>query len=520
MTKFLTQNSPVLIPLLYLASAMIFPLVASKKKSVVWPYVMLITGGALFLAIFNVTRVLEVGQPIHYRLGDWAPPIGIEYVLDHLSAFIMLVINGLAFLVMWHSWKVVKQDQPGKEMPYYGAVLLMLCGFNGIVITGDLFNLYVFLEISSLSLYGLIASGQKQAPIAAFRYLIMGTVAGSFYLLGVGFLYILTGSLNMADMKAILPHLINSDVAPTVFIAFAMMILGMAIKMALFPMHGWLPDAYTYAPSTSSAIIAPTGTKVASYVMLRVMFFVFGVNYVSKLFPVTQVIAWLSAIGIIYGSIMAIAQKEMKRMLAFSSVAQIGYIGLGLGLANPLGMIGAVLHILNHAFMKACLFLVSANFRYKLGHSNISKLNNSVRKKMPWTMVAFTIAALSMVGLPPMAGFFSKWYLVLGTIKSSNWVFLGVILISSLLNAVYFFRIIEKVYMKAPKTAAELKAEAHDHHNDHHHAAAEEEHIERDEVSSSMLIPTMVLALGLIALGVLNAYIVKGIITFIVPAGM
>lgn len=285
------------------------------------------------------------------------------------------------------------------------------------------------------------------------------------------------------------------------------MVLGMGIKMALFPLHGWLPDAYTYAPSTSSAIIAPTGTKVGSYVLLRVLFFVFGLTYISKMpVPVTTIISWLAAIGIIYGSIMAIAQKELKRMLAYSSVAQVGYIAMGIGLANPLALVGAILHVLNHAFMKACLFLVAANFRFKLGHSNIFKLTHGVRKKMPWTMAAFTVAALSMVGLPPMAGFFSKWYLALGTLKDSNWVFLVVILVSSLLNAVYFFRIIEKVYMKPMKGNPSEKKET-----------AEPK---RDEVSPSMLVPTLVMAAGLIVLGLLNAFIVKGIIKFIVPAGM
>jgi multicomponent Na+:H+ antiporter subunit D len=501
---------------------MLLPLIAWKRYSLAWPFTMLVSLTSVVISVFNVIRVMDSG-PVSYRLGDWAPPVGIEYVLDHLSAFVMLVINAIAFLVLLHAKQVVERELPGKEMPYFTAAIMLLCGFNGIVITGDLFNLYVFLEISSLSLYGLIAAGrEKQAPVASFRYLIMGTVAGSFYLLGVGFTYITTGSLNMADVKAILPSVLNSPAAPTILIALALMVLGMGIKMALFPMHGWLPDAYTYAPSTSSAIIAPTGTKVGSYVLLRVMFFVFGVTYVSKVMPVTTIIAWLAAIGIVYGSIMAMAQREMKRMLAYSSVAQIGYIALGIGMANPLGLIGAVLHILNHALMKACLFLVSANLRFKLGFSNIFKLDNTVRKKMPWTMAAFTIAALSMVGLPPMAGFFSKWYLVRGAFVSSNWVFIVVILASSLLNLVYFFRILEKVYMKPLKEEAEhLDQHTDEHHNDAHghgEPEPEEEKIERTEVSSSMLIPTLAMAAGLIIIGLLNAYIIKGVIKYILPA--
>lgn len=505
----LTTTSPllVMIPLLYLVFGLVIPIIGWKKSSLAWPVMMLASLAASVISIINVLTVMERG-PMRYLMGGWKPPMGIEYVLDHLSAFVMLVINVVGFFVLLHAKKIVTFEMKGKEGPYFAAISLMLCGFNGIVNTGDLFNLYVFLEISSLSLYGLIAIGEKPSPVAAFRYLVMGAIAASFYLMGVGFLYISTGSLNMADVKAILPSL--GAQPPVVIVALGLMVMGMGIKMALFPLHNWLPDAYTYAPSTTSAIVAPTGTKVASYVLIRVLFFVFGVKFVAETLPVAKTIAWLSAIGIIYGSILAIAQKEMKRMLAYSSVAQIGYIGLGIGMANPLALVGAVLHILNHAFMKATLFLVSGNFRFKLGHSNIFKLDNSIRKKMPWTMLAFTIAALSMVGLPPMAGFFSKWYLVLGTIQGSHWLFLATILVSSLLNAVYFFRILEKVYMKPVKT----------NEDDGHHDKEEEPEIKRDEVGGTMLVPTLVLAAALIVLGLLNAVLVNGIIKFIIPAGM
>jgi multicomponent Na+:H+ antiporter subunit D len=496
------NNSPALIPLILLGAAIIIPLVAIKKKGIAYPVALLASFLSLSVSVFNLVKVMQNGT-IRYFFGGWLPPIGIEYVLDPLAAFITLVINSIAFVILIHSKRVVENENRDKEVPYYAVVMLMLCGFNGIVLTGDFFNLYVFLEISSLALYGLIAVGEKKSPVAAFRYLIMGTIAASFYLLGTGFLYLATGSLNMADIKNILPFMYND---PTVIVALSLMIIGMAIKMAIFPLHGWLPDSYTYAPSTTAALVAPTGTKVGAYVILRILFFVFGVTYVSKILPLTKVLSWLAIIGIVYGSIMAIAQKEMKRMLAYSSVAQIGYIGLGIGLANPLGIIGAVLHVMNHAFMKGCLFLVSGNFRTKLGHSTIPKLNDTVRRKMPWTTAAFAVAALSMVGLPPTVGFFSKWYLALGTIKNSSWLFLAVILISSLLNAVYFFRILEKIYLKPTDS------------NPGDQPSAEE--IRKNEVSSSMLIPTLIMAAAILLLGLLNAFIVKGIVEKIVPAGM
>ena len=337
----------------------------------------------------------------------------------------------------------------------------------------------------------------------------MGTVGASFYLLGLGFLYIITGSLNMADVRNILP-LVQEN--PAVAAALSLMVIGMGIKMAIFPLHGWLPDAYTYAPSTSSALVAPIGTKIAAYVLIRILFFVFGVEFVSQELPITDSIAWLSAIGILYGSVMAMAQSEMKRMLAYSSIAQIGYIGLGIGLANPLGYIGAVLHILNHAFMKGSLFLVAANVRRKTGQSNIAKLDASLRKKLPWTMAAFTVAALSMIGLPPTAGFFSKWYLALGAIDRGNWVFLAVILVSSLLNAVYFFRILEKVYLIPPpaqKTGEDLNPETGKGRG----SLVGEENF-------SLMIPVVIISFSLLLIGLGNATIVEMIIQRIIPLGM
>lgn len=492
------NNAPALIPLILLFSAIITPVAAFKKKAIAYYIAIIASAATATLSIMNILRLAD-GGPFHYRFGNWPPPIGIEYVLDNLSGFITLVINCIAFLVLIYSRKIVRHELNEREMPYYAVVLLMLCGFNGIILTGDFFNLYVFLEISSLSLYGLIAVGEKQSPVAAFRYLIMGAVGASFYLMGVGFLYMKTGSLNMADIKQILPYITSE---PAVIVGLGLMVTGVAIKMAVFPLHGWLPDAYTYAPSSTAALVAPTGTKVGAYVMIRALFFVFGVTYVSRVLPVTKILGWLAAIGIIYGSVMAIAQKELKRMLAYSSVAQIGYIGLGIGLANYWGLVGAILHVMNHAMMKACLFLVSGNLRFKLGHSNISRLDNTIRKKMPWTMAAFTVAALSMVGLPPTVGFISKWYLAWGTIKSGQWIFLVVILLSSLLNAVYFFRILEKVYMKPLDPDKQ----------------ADSDKIKTDEPSPSMLLPTLVLAAGLLVFGVLNTLMVKGIIFKILNA--
>jgi multicomponent Na+:H+ antiporter subunit D len=489
------SHLPAYIALTFVLFSVLIPAFGLWKSELSQPLAVLGGGIAAGFSLFGFIDVINEGS-IRYFFGGWEPPVGVEFVYDGLSAFFVLVINAVAFFVLIHSHHISKREFPGKEMPYYSLAMLMMLGFNGMIMTGDLFNLYVFLEIASLAGYALIAIGDKPAPYAAFRYLIIGTAGGTLYLLGVGFMYTVTGTLNIIDMAAMLPMLYESN---AVFAALILMIVGIGVKAALFPMHGWLPDSYTYASSSSTALIAPIGTKVAAYILFRIVLWLFGIEITDAVAPISYIVGVLACIGILYGSVMAIAQSEMKRMLAYSSISQIGYIIMGLSLANPWGFAGALLHVLNHAIMKACLFMISGQLRLKEGHSDISRFDDGYRKKYPWTMTYFTIAAISMVGLPPLAGFFSKWYLVLGTIDNSNWLFLAVILISSLLNAVYFFRVLEKVYMKDPSKGQKESTDA-----------------KRDEASASMLWPTGILAVSLIVIGFANAVIV-GVLLDIFP---
>ncbi|MCB1165954.1 MAG: hypothetical protein KDK37_00860 [Leptospiraceae bacterium] len=440
------HHLPIIIPLIFLAAALILPLAALIKEELSQPLASLFALIVAGLSIYGFLFVIPDG-PIRYFMADWKPPIGIEFVYDGLSAFLLAVINSVAVVVLIHSRRVYPREFPHKQMPFYTVCMLLLFGFNGMVLTGDMFTLFVFLEISSLASYALIAIGGRPAPFAAFRYLIIGTVGGSLYLLGLGFLYNVAGTLNMIDFQGIMPRVATQ---PAIITGVLLMIVGIGLKAALFPMHGWLPDAYTHASSTSTALIAPIGTKVAAYVVIRLVLFVFGVDNVNAVIPVTTILSMLAAAGIIYGSIMAIGQWEQKRMLAYSSVSQIGYIFMGFTMGSPIAFVGALLHILYHAIMKAGLFLVSANIRLKAGHSDIRQFDHTFHRKYPWTMAAFTLCAVSMIGLPPMAGFFSKWYLAIGSLETGQILFLVVLLASSLLNAVYFFRIIEKVYLKNP----------------------------------------------------------------------
>ena len=498
-------NLPLLVPLTFLIPALLIPLIGVRAPGAAYPLALAAVLASIPIAGFGLFRVVE-GGPVTYTVGGWEAPIGIELVLDPLASFLTLVVTVVSCLVLIHARQVASVEHPDKRVPYYSLVLLLLAGFCGILSTGDLFNLYVFLEISSLAGYGLVAIGDKRAPVSAYRYLILGSVGTGFYLLGIGFIYVMSGSLNMADLARILPHILDE---PTVLAGLILTVTGIGVKTALFPLHFWLPDAYSSASSASSALLAPLGTKVGAYILIRVLFFVFDPSEVEQRVPITTIIAWMSAAGILYGSLMALAQQELKRMLAYSSIAQIGYIGLGLGMATPLGFTGAVLHILNHAVMKAALFLVAGNLRVQLGHSNIAAMDQRLSRRMPWSMAAFVVAALSMIGLPPTAGFFSKWYLVLGGIQGSYWVFVAVILLGGLLNTLYFFRVVEKVYLPMRRGRSDPAV-----------ANGGREIVESGEARLFMLAPTLVLAGLLLALGLASSFLVNRVIHLMIPAGL
>jgi multicomponent Na+:H+ antiporter subunit D len=336
------------------------------------------------------------------------------------------------------------------EPAYYALAMLLLTGLLGMVVSGDLFNVFVFLEVASIASYALVASAGGPGLAAAFRYVVLGTVGASFYLLGVGFLYAATGTLNMADVAERAPELATS---PLLVGGLAFLMIGLAIKMGLFPFHGWLPDAYTWAPAPVTALMAPVATKAAAYVLARTMFYVIRPEGVL----VGPLLAWAGGAAILAGGVLALRQTDARRLLAYSSVSQMGYIALGLGLANRPALAGAYLHMLNHALMKGVLFVALAAAALR-GRS--MRLPAAVPgPNMPVAGTCAIVAALSMVGVPPAGGFFSKWYLLEGTLASREPMLAGIVLAGSLLAAGYMYRLTEAVWFGDPK-GADAGAEA------------------------------------------------------------
>jgi multicomponent Na+:H+ antiporter subunit D len=452
-------------------------------------------------SLFVLLRVLREGG-YSYTVGNWPAPYGIELLIDPLSALMLLLISGVALPATVSALKSVEREHPGQEHLFFTQYLILIAGLMGLVVTADAFNLYVLLEITSITTYGLIAMGKGRAPLASFNYIIMGSIGACFYLLGVGYLYILTGSLNMADIAQILGGMQES---PALATAFAFMLVGLWVKMAFFPLHGWLPHAYSLAPTGAGLLIAPLMTKVTVYLMIRVIFSIFTPDYAFFQHALVQSgIVWVAAAAILCASALALAQRDLRRMLTYIIVAEVGYMVGGVWLANANGLTGAILHIVNDALMTLCLFLAAAAISYRTGGLGFDRLQGLYRK-MPITMAAFTVGAFSMIGVPPTCGFFSKWYLILGGIDAGQWGFVAALVISSLINAILFFRIIEIGFFFAPD-----EKHGHGHSHEPHGSVIE-------EAPQQMLQPLVLVAIALIVVGLSSGPIVNNVIRLALP---
>lgn len=431
---------PIILPLIAAPIALIL-----GRPILSWGFATFISGWACFVSFQLLLATLSDGV-ISYAVGGWAPPWGIEMRVDTANAFVLLAVSAVSTLVLLYAKESIEKEIESKQHSlFYTAHLLCLAGLSGILVTGDAFNLFVFLEISSLATYTLVSLARdKHCLTAAFRYLVMGTIGATFILIGVGMLYMKTGTLNMADLAQRIPAL---DGSRTINTGLAFIMVGVSIKLALFPLHAWLPPAYTSAPSAVTAFLASTATKVAVYVMIRFIFTVFGADYVFKEMGMELILMVLAIVAIFKCSYMATVQSNVKTVLAYSSVAQIGYMVLGISLVSVTGLMAGMIHIFNHALMKGALFMAVGAVFYRVGSVEV-KAFNGMGKQMPLTMAAFTLAGLSIIGVPLTVGFVSKWYLVTAALEQNNWMVAALVLVGSLLAVVYIGRVIEAAYFK------------------------------------------------------------------------
>ena len=441
----IAQHLPALQIVLPLVAAPICLLL--RRGDLAWGLALVVSWVALAIAIMLLNAVLT-GGVISYEFGNWAPPWGIEYRIDAANAFVLLIVSGIsAVLLPYARASVASEIEESKHCLFYTAYLLCLTGLLGVAITGDAFNLFVFLEITSLATYVLVAMGagrDRRALTAAFTYLVMGTIGATFFVIGVGLLYMVTGTLNMNDLAVRIADLGENR---TVSVAFAFLVVGLGLKLALFPLHLWLPNAYAYAPSVVTVFIAATSTKVAVYALLRFLFTIFGLEFSVEALTLTYVFLPLAIAGMFAASTVAIFQVDMKRMLAYSSVAQLGYMVLGVSFANVTGLTATILHLFNHALIKGGLFMALGCVVYRCGSASIDDMRG-LGQQMPLTMAAFVIGGLSLIGIPLTVGFISKWYLILGAIEAGWWPVAILIVATSLLAVLYIWRVVEVAYFQ------------------------------------------------------------------------
>lgn len=421
-----------------------------RNNSINW---LISATASLITSIASIMMYLQISKNgiISYAMGGWEPPVGIEYRIDEFNALFIILISIASFLILLYARHSLNSElKENKISTFYSMYLLCLGGLIGILSTGDAFNAFVFLEISSLATYILISMGSdRRALLSAYQYLIMGTIGATLYVIGVGLIFVLTGSLNLYDISIRIQEL---EIYRPLYASLAFITVGIALKVALFPLHAWLPNAYAYAPSVGTAFLSSTATKVAIYLLIKYLFLVYGydVVYSNKVF--VFVIIGLSILAMFGASLIAIFQSNLKKLFAYSSVAQIGYITLGIGIANHNGLIGSTVHIINHSIIKAAIFLAIGCIVLKTKISDTHELAG-LGKKMPVIAILLTISSLSLIGIPGTVGFISKWYLIIGALEQGWWLVVLSLAISSLLALIYVGRVIELMWFHQPEDA-------------------------------------------------------------------
>jgi multicomponent Na+:H+ antiporter subunit D len=428
-----------------LVAGALTPALAHGRPGLARGWALAVTAFCTF-ATAALTRRVALEGPFSYAMGGWAAPWGIELRFDEFSAA-ALFICVIMLLVLCFSGPYVRRAVPAARITwYYSLLLINLGGMIGFVVTGDLFNLFVFMELAAVSGYALVAvGGGRTAALAAFKYLMAGAVSSTLILFCIGVLYALTGSLNMADVAL---RLATVEARAPVLLALAGMTAGFLVKAGLFPVHVWLPDAHAIAPTPINAVSSALLVKLGIIGLLRI-FPLFGAAGVVSLVPLYEALAWLGAISILAGAFFALFQQDIKLMLAYSTISNIGYIVLGLGLAGELAVTGAGVHVLNHALIKAALFLAAGAMIHQSGYRTLHDLRG-IGRVMPWTTLALLIGALSIVGLPPTAGFLGKWYIALGALEAGRPGFAVAVLGGALLIFIYFARMLNAFYFRAP----------------------------------------------------------------------
>nr|MDQ2696778.1 oxidoreductase [Pseudomonadota bacterium] len=392
--------------------------------------------GGVLLALAGLTRQLLDGGPLRYAVGGWGAPLGIDLYADGLSLLMLWMTAAVGALVSLYSLGYFRAE-PRQALAFWPLWLALWAGLNALYLSADLFNLYVTLEVLTLAAVSLVVmAGKAEAVAAGLRYLLFALLGSLCYLLGVALLYRGYGLLDIAALGRAV------TAAPDTWLAFGLMTAGLLLKTAIFPLHVWLPPAHSAAPSPVSALLSALVVKGSFYLLLRLWFDLFQ----PAVTPAAgQLLGALGAAAIVYGSFQALRQARLKLLVAYSTVAQLGYLLLLFPLTGPLAGNGVTYHALSHACAKAALFLAAGNIIHTLGHDRIAALRD-LERGMPVTLFAFGLAGVSIMGLPPSGGFLAKWLLLKAALAAQQWWWGVAILLGGLLAAVYTFKVLRHAF--------------------------------------------------------------------------
>ncbi len=416
----------IIIPLF---GTILIVLISGRRETVAAAISLTATAALMVVSVYAF--IAHRGETLVYFMSDWKIPIGICLVQDALSSFMLVMVSLIALTSLVFSLKYIRRLS--SDWKYYALFMTLVAGMNGVIVTGDLFNLFVFMEIALFAAFALVAyGGQAHEFEAAFKYAVMAGISSSLILVAIAVVYSATSSLTMATIAQTLP---GKDPYLVLWVG-GLFMAGFGLKAAAMPFHAWLPDAHSSAPAPISAMLSGVLIKALGiYTLIRIFYNVLGA---PPLF--LQVFLVLGAVSIILGVLLAIGQWDIKRLLAYHSISQIGYILLGMGLNTTLGMAGAVFHLFNHAVFKSLLFYNAGALEMALGTRDLRKMGN-VTKRLPITAHSSMIASLSISGIPPFNGFFSKVLIIVAAVQAGRPLFAFLAVVGSLLTLASFMKV-------------------------------------------------------------------------------
>ena len=439
----------VIIPL---SAAFLIALISRKKENIAAGIALIVGIVLTIMSIYSFILLSKNEGAIHYHFSNWKAPVTISLVLDYLSSFILIIISVISLIAIFYSLQYTNH-YTGKWQ-YFALFMLMISGMNGVALTGDFFNFYVFMEITLFSAYSLVAFGCEAEELeAAFKYAIVGSISSTMILFAIGLLYSFTSTLNMADVGRVLLN----EKSKVIYLVYGMLIAGLGLKSALVPFHAWLPDAHPSAPAPISSMLSGVLIKVlGTYAMVRIFFNVFNAPQIFL-----QIMLILGTFSMVIGGLMSIMQWDIKRMLGYSTVSQIGYIFIGIGLGTPLGILGAIFYLLSHSIFKSLLFMNAGAVEYALDTRDMRQMG-ALNKKLPVTSFTSMIGSLSISGIPPFNGFFAKLIIIIACIQSAHPIYAGWAILVSIITLAYYLKMqkhtfygkpnFKKIYEKVPFT--------------------------------------------------------------------